>query len=68
MKTTNKLLIRFLGFFYRECTLENIAEKREKIFQNNKAWSTKKFSTERNTFSVKATPKPSVNDILKEMA
>ena len=53
------------GGSYGECSYAEIAEKLEKISQNNKAWGTRKSDTERNTFTVQSTHNPATDEILK---
>ena len=55
------------GGSYGECPYAEIAEKLDKISWNNKAWSTSKSDTGRNTFAVKSTHNPATNEIHEEM-
>ena len=52
---------------YGKCYVE-IAEKLEKISQNNKAWSTRKSHTWRKTFAMQSTHNPAIDEIHEQMA
>ena len=62
------MLDTIAGGSYGEFSYAEIAEKLEKISQNNKACSTRKSDTGRNTFAVQSTHNPPTDEIRDEMA
>ena len=65
----NKAVLDMIaGGSYGECTYADIAEKLEKISQNNKAWSMRNSDTGTNTLSVQSTHNPSTYEIREKMS
>ena len=62
------MLDTIAGGSYGECPYAEIAEKLEKISQNNKAWSTWKSVIGRNTFAVQSTHNSVADDLCEKIA
>ena len=56
------------GGSYGEYPYAEIAEKLYKNSRNNKAWSTRKSDTGRNTFALQSTHNPATDEIREDMA
>ena len=57
-----------LGGSYGECTCAEIADKLEEKSKNNKAWTTRRKDTGRNTCFVHSTNNQPADEILEEIA
>ena len=65
----NKAILDIIASGYSgECPYGDIAKNLEKISHNNKAWSTRKSNTERNTSAVHSTHNPATDEIREGMA
>ena len=62
------VLDTIFGGSYEDCIYAKITEKLEKIYRNNKARSTRKLGTGRNTFEVYVTNNSTIYKIHEEMA
>ena len=56
-----------MGGSYGECPYTTISENIEKISQNNKAWSTRKSATRRNTLTIQSAHNSVIDDLREEM-
>ena len=61
------LLDTIAGGSYGVCLYADIAEKLEKISQNNKAWSSRKWNTRTNTFAIQSAHNLVAHDLREEM-
>ena len=69
LDNNNKTVLHtIVGGSYGECSYIEIAEKLEKISQNNKAWSTRKSDTGRNTFVVQFAHNSSTYEIREKIS